>query len=310
MPGEFSIERECRNCGKHFDVLYPDLWAYHRPGRNGEKMLMCSWKCIREWDEKHKKKEKKPIQTEEEAEKAAYRDRRGVIIKLLDAVEAGKDAYEHLKGEGYADPSDTMRRLRKQAEKNEPEVYERFKKLDLIDMRKGKGRRKGVKPVSVYKLTQEQKKKAVEIAIEGGDFKKYLKECGAKNPYASWDYIRMTLAKEDKEKYKELMAALASQQPEKKESKTGTSVTIPATRLVMDEKGIYVEKMPAVEPEKEFEYEVTAIKTEIGTFSITANKRQMIYKNDRNEDILMTVEEWKKMARTISGALKALGVKD
>lgn len=32
----------CSECGKHFDILYPDLWAY----KTGSK-IFCSWHCLR-----------------------------------------------------------------------------------------------------------------------------------------------------------------------------------------------------------------------------------------------------------------------
>ncbi len=32
----------CSECGKHFDILYPDLWRY----KTGNK-LFCSWHCLR-----------------------------------------------------------------------------------------------------------------------------------------------------------------------------------------------------------------------------------------------------------------------
>ena len=43
------------------------------------------------------------------------------------------------------------------------------------------------------KLTLEQKKKAVEIAQNGGDPLKYLEKCGSKNPSAAWFYIKKTI---------------------------------------------------------------------------------------------------------------------
>lgn len=48
--------------------------------------------------------------------------------------------------------------------------------------------------MSKHKLTREQKQKAVDIAIQGGDPLEYLKKCGAKNPSAAWWYIKKTLA--------------------------------------------------------------------------------------------------------------------
>lgn len=54
------------------------------------------------------------------------------------------------------------------------------------------------------KVTLEQKKKAVEIAIGGGDPQKFLKECGSANPSAHWYYIKKTLKEKDPEKYAQI----------------------------------------------------------------------------------------------------------
>ena len=47
------------------------------------------------------------------------------------------------------------------------------------------------------KITLEQKKKAVEIALDGGDPRDYLKACGSKNPDAHWYYIKNKLKDTD-----------------------------------------------------------------------------------------------------------------
>ena len=53
--------------------------------------------------------------------------------------------------------------------------------------------------MSKHKLTREQKEKAVELALNGGDYLAHLKECGAKNASAAWWYIRKTLEKSNPE---------------------------------------------------------------------------------------------------------------
>ena len=49
------------------------------------------------------------------------------------------------------------------------------------------------------KLTQEQYDEAVRIAGSGGDQLAYLKKCGAKNPSATWVYIKKKMEAEIKE---------------------------------------------------------------------------------------------------------------
>lgn len=55
-----------------------------------------------------------------------------------------------------------------------------------------------------HKLTREENEKAVELAIGGKDPIGYLKECGCKNPWASWAYIKNVLKKSKPELYAKL----------------------------------------------------------------------------------------------------------
>lgn len=177
---------KCRNCGKEIDILHPLQWAYKVKNNKGGHWWFCSWKCLRE-DEANKKPKPKP-------QKRENKKRLQVLVELMVAVTDGRDAYDFLQGMGYADPKDTLRRLRIKAKKDAPELYQWMEQNGLLDMRKGHSG-KGVDKMRKNKLTREQKGKAVDIAIKGGDPLEYLKKCGAKNPSAAWWYIKKTLAK-------------------------------------------------------------------------------------------------------------------
>ena len=182
---EYEIERVCQVCGKHFEVLYKDLWAYKKARAKGGYDFYCSWKHLREAETNKKPKP--------EPQKRENKERLQVLVELMAAVKDGRDAYDYLHGMGYADPKDTLRRLRITAKKDAPEIYRWMEQKGLLDMRKGHSG-KGVDKMSQNKLTREQKGKAVDIAIQGGDPLEYLKKCGAKNPTAAWWYIKKTLA--------------------------------------------------------------------------------------------------------------------
>lgn len=184
---EYEIERVCPVCGKHFDVLYKELWAYKKPRTKGGYDFYCTWKCLRA-AETNKTKKPKPV-----PEKRENKSRLAVLKDLMDAISDGRDAYDYLRDMGYTDPKDTLRKLRTTAKKENPELYKRMGKMGLLDMRKEHSG-KGVDKMSQNKLTREQKGKAVDIAIQGGDPLAYLKLCGAKNPTAAWWYIKKTLA--------------------------------------------------------------------------------------------------------------------
>jgi len=64
-------------------------------------------------------------------------------------------------------------------------------------------KRKG-KDMPAAKITLFQKKKAVEIAIDGGNPLVFLEDCGAKNPSAAWFYIKKVLKEKNPELYSKL----------------------------------------------------------------------------------------------------------
>lgn len=198
-----EIEAKCQCCGKPVSVLEPSRWGYKVKGKNGW-IYYCSWKCLRA-DEKRieqAQKEKQEARKAKQQEKIRN-DRLEVLKGMMEAVSEGKNAYDYLKSMGYADPKDTLRRLRITAKEEAPKIYRKMEKMGLLDMRKGHSG-KGADRMSQNKLTREQKEKAVELALNGGDYLEHLKKCGAKNPSAAWWYIRKTLAKSNPELLEEI----------------------------------------------------------------------------------------------------------
>ena len=184
---EYEIEFRCKHCGKPISILHPSQWGYKVRNKKGGWNYFCTWKCLRA-DER---KEQKQVQAEEPG-KETKNNRVQVLEEMLDAVSDGRDVYDYLRDMGYADPKDTLRRLRITAKKEAPKLYTKMEKAGLLDMRKG---RSGKGADNVNKLTREQKEKAVKLALEGGDYLDHLKKCGSKNPSAAWWYIKKTLAK-------------------------------------------------------------------------------------------------------------------
>ena len=101
---------KCPVCRKEFDVLWPHLWKYKR----GEKIL-CSWGCLRKYDER---KQKNMRRNGDQMEMAG---------KLAEAMERGEDPLEWLKGQGYGNPKHAYQNLKAVAA-NDPELAEKFPK--------------------------------------------------------------------------------------------------------------------------------------------------------------------------------------
>ena len=117
------------------------------------------------------------------------RDRRQMALACLEIERAGLSVLDFLQDLGAVSPWGTWWRL--QVEELGRERYQ---------IRDGKG------VIEMRKLTLENKKKAVEIALGGGNPLDYLKACGAGNPSASWTYIKKCLQAKDPEQYAQLMA--------------------------------------------------------------------------------------------------------
>ena len=89
-------------------------------------------------------------------------------------------------------------------------------------------------------ITPENRQKAVEIAIAGGNPLRYLEKCGAKNPSASWSFIKSNVKKNDPELFKKIPEKFGLEVDEhgnvvRKEKKGGPSaVPMPGTRVELD----------------------------------------------------------------------------
>ena len=124
------------------------------------------------------------------------RNRRQMALACLEIERAGLSVLDLLQDLGAVSPWGTWWRL---------QVEELGRERHQI--RDGKGVN------DMKKLTLENKKKAVEIALGGGNYLDYLKKCGAGNPSASWTYIKKCLQATDPEKYEQLMAVKKQEKP-------------------------------------------------------------------------------------------------
>jgi len=177
-------------------------------------------------------------------------------------------------------------------------------------------------------LTEEQKQKAIETALEGGDPIKYLKECGAANPWGNWGYIKMKLKEKDPEKYDRMMKALG-QKPatvekaeklpkvERKAEEQKPIAKVIKKKITKD--GVKVEAkltVPAAEVEeimnggakKCLEFKVIGIETKLGKFQYDSDSDQMRWMPKNSAVvIMMQAEDWEALAEQMPEVMKAIG---
>lgn len=224
-------------------------------------------------------------------------DREELAMECDRLDKAGGNVRGFLRSLGYISPWGTWHRLQKE------ELHRDENKIT-----EGKGK------VEMGKLTLEQKKQAVEIAISGGNPLDYLKSIGNQNPSAAWYYIRKTLKEVDPEKF-----ALLNVKKEPKEEVIGTMVIEPSPavketiRAAMSEKPVTccarsTRKGVEVPDELPEEDVVTGIRTKCGEFRISNNGFMYFGGNEKGDELEMPVKTWLIFATDLPRVMKKLGI--
>ena len=182
--------------------------------------------------------------------------------------------------------------------------------------------------MNITKVSREQKKKAIQIALDGGDPREYLKECGSDNPQKMWTSIRNSLKKTDPETFGKLPTlrvdlnkpvvdkGMPKKKPETVEGPDGKEYE----KLELDG-GKNYELSVAETPETPAEnpvtrpmnfggYEVTAIRHPVfGEFHYSKKYDFIRWDMPEGGDIEMSPDEWIRFGLCIPDMLGVLGVK-
>lgn len=246
-------------------------------------------------------------------------DREALARKCARIEKAGGSVREYLGGLGFISPWGTWFRLQK-------EELGR-KNYQITD---GKG------VEEMRKVTLEDKKKAVEIALSGGNPLKFLKECGVANPSASWAYIKKTLKEVDPEKYARLPSRANAAEPEcwkpKEAVTTCCAPARPSGVEVPDELPEELEKPEVVltiksedltreidetphvssitKPVNYDGFEVMALKSPATGFRFTSDPRygMMTWNTVSGDEVSLTAEEWHNLAAELPKVLQIFGI--
>ena len=199
--------------------------------------------------------------------------------------------------------------------------------------------RKEAKNMANHKLTLEQKKKAVEIAAQGGNPTEYLKKCGAKNPYAAWDYIKKTLAMKDPvlaEKVDKVPEPVGGGEWEKlpdvigkvekiEEKDGGVEVTVnttPSAKEAMQnmkdaadnffrqcgEMGMKMDGPAKEEEDDDLQITIRSVETKLGTFHYDDEYFEFRSKMNKSDNLEMPVEDFVELMIELPKVMRMLGV--
>ena len=240
------------------------------------------------------------------------RDQRELALRCLEVEKSGASVIDFLTGMGFISPRATWERL---------QLNELGRKANDIEKKKEK--------CNMAKLTLEIKKKAVQIALDGGDYLAYLKEHGAKNPSASWAYIMECAKKNDQNNYLQLKARLDEkaakktethitttkdkievrvEQPAVEDTEAKQKVKKPGAAMRFAPDGEHLEKI-----NKPLQYEDFTVRAVEGVFGRYArdifNGADYIdFESKEGDELHMRIDGWKNFIGEMKRAAKVLGV--
>lgn len=144
-------------------------------------------------------------------------------------------------------------------------------------------------------LTDDQKRAAAGIALNGENPLKYLKDCGVANPSCSWKTV-LNWAKKNwsAEDYAELPESFGKKKPEKKEPEKKDPDII--CRVDMEPLEVYAIKSRVL---KDGFYKKTNSGEGMFLYGLSVQQEQ----------IGLTAEHWKELAAEIILAMNQLGIK-
>ena len=218
-------------------------------------------------------------------------ERRELAKKCARIEKAGGSVRDYLSEQGYISPWGTWFRLQKEELGRQ--------KYQITD---GKGQSE------MRKITLADKKKAVEIALEGGNPLVFLKECGSKNPSAAWYVIKQTLKETDPETYERLPDL--RKKDESKEEETMNEIHIDAEAVGAAEPVSMTNVRSVMNPVNYGGFEVCMVRDpKTGdTFSYDPKHNVMEWRTESGDDVVMAPEFWRALIGKLPDVMGILGI--
>ena len=181
----------------------------------------------------------------------------------------------------------------------------------VIRQRINKKNRKEEKKMA--KVSLEQKKKAVQIALDGGDPRKYLEQCGSRNGQNLWWTITQHLKKTDPETWAQLYRD-KSAKPKPKDGGEWEKMPeeVPAKKpeaaYSMDTGRAISNPMDPQDAMKEFK--IRTVEGRFGTYDVAAGENGPVlsFSNVKGDEVQMEASKWKEFLEELCAAAKILEV--
>lgn len=273
------------------------------------------------------------------ATQRTFDEKMKILDHCMELEKSGGDILGYLWSQNYLTPRATWFNYQREFLGRRP--------YEFTDGKPTKRKERTEREVKHRKLTNEEKKKAVQIAIDGGDPRRYLgNELGLLDPQAAWWKIKNALKTADPDLYAKLPERLdykktgnfaknvdkgMPKQPEKPatvkvdgpiaiETEKPEEVTVSAGDAMKSmeeaadeffgkckEMGL-MKKEPKVRHLSRIRFNVTAVETEYGEFYRDKKFNCIDWRNMEGDELSMKLDLWKKLAEELPEILMALGV--
>ena len=200
-----------------------------------------------------------------------------------------RDREQLARGLGCVSPWGTWHRLQKE-------------ELGRSDAQITDGKGKSMKQP---KITDEQKNEAARIAIEGGDPREYLKECGSTSAETMWWSIKRKIKEEDPEKYAKLPKKLQGKKPDPKTERGGRIAEMLEKEIMKDGS----QETEAQIPEG-MRLKVSAAEGLAGRWIRHADRLMLQVYRDGKEVVVsdMTPLEWEAATEELRAVIELFGI--
>ena len=232
-------------------------------------------------------------------------DRAELARACVEVEKAGGSVREFLAEQGCISLWGTWYRLQKE------ELHR--KENQITD---GKGRANMAR-----KITLEQKKKVVKIAIEGGDPLEYLRQLGSKNPIGLWWTIKNDLKAADPELYAKIPRLDGKKPAEKQEADPQEEKTQDLPKVPDGEEKQEITKpvgyfpkfaepvLPMDLPQMFPGFTVTSVRGNFGEWHLDEKHNSLDFRGAEGEEICFRPEAWFDFMVEIRAVMQILGVK-
>jgi hypothetical protein len=222
-------------------------------------------------------------------------ERSAILSRCIELEKNGGDVLEYLASQHYISPRATWINFQREMGRKSYE-WTNGKPNQERSLKRMK------------KLTLENKKKAVQIAIDGGDPRPFLTGLGCKDAHGAWIRIRMDIKKADPETYAKLPARLPKtvQKPKPKEEKTAPVVVAEEPKEEPAPESPTLKKTaPMIKG-----FTVRCVENNFGRFFFDCNSNRLYWTTPTGEEVALSADAWKEFATDVlPTAMGILGVK-